>query len=84
MVGVSRRVRLRPQRTRRSGPVKITKADGTVTYEEPLSPAQMSKLAAAEERKDTAAAEEIIKRPRRPAPRTKIGKRLEAAARGRG
>ncbi len=47
-----------------SGPVKVTKADGTIEYEEPLSPREMGRLATAEEREDTEAAAEIVRRPR--------------------
>jgi len=68
----------------RSGPVKVLKPDGSVEYEEALSPGDMGRIASAEEREDPKAAAAIVRRPRRKAQRTEIGERLEQAARSSG
>jgi hypothetical protein len=74
---VSRILQTRP-RASRSGPVKITKPDGSIEYEEALSPGAMGRLASAEAAGDRKEARKIVGGARR---LSELGSRLDAAAR---
>ena len=57
--------RWNPTRARRSGPVKVTKPDGTIEVEPALSPKDMAEMAALEEKGRKKAAAKIAGRRRK-------------------
>lgn len=69
--------RLRHRTTLPSGPVKVTKPDGSVSYEEALSPRDMARLDEAERTGHPGVAQKIVRAKRKGL--TPLGVKLEAA-----